>query len=178
MAESESENEMQKLNQPEAADDGDSVQTQSSMNNEDQNKEEIQKLRSLVLINIAATTIVLLLLVAFLATYLIQDGKKDEDYTCDCECLYEFPQNVNPATPAPTAAAGNIFDQTSTTDPPQEALELNITSPSTLAPTIIEGRSVFTTNEELRQAVKDAEAAGYDPSAEVFAEYGYPMGRW
>ena len=187
MSESEN-NEMQKLNVPEAPhrpDDESSVHTQDMNNDEAENnnnnnnnkdKEEMQKLRSLVLLNIAATTLVLLLLGAFLATYLIKDGQKDN--TCDCECLYEFPPGTDMTTPAPTTTS-NIFDKPgSSTDAPQEALEPNITGSSTLAPTIIPGRSVVSTNDDLRQAVKDAEAAGYDPSAEVFAEYGYPMGQW
>ena len=143
-----------------------------------QPQDEMQKLRSLVMINLAATSVVLLLLIAFLVTYLVNDNNNNKDNnTCDCECLYEFP----PPTPTPTTLE-DLFNSNTTIMESQIGGGGNSTTNTTVFPwdpdIVIDGRTFVSSSEELKQAVNDAKTALYDPAAEVFAEYGYPMGNW
>lgn len=142
---------------------------------ESTSKDEIQILRYLVLLNIAFTSIVLLLVIAFLAIFLSTGGHEKD--TCDCECLYEFPATPSPTRP-PTTTVNN--DTTWSNSSGDRDFFSNYTQASeTFDPnTVIEGRTFVATNEDLSQAVKDAEEANYNPSAEVFTQYGYPMGKW
>ena len=134
--------------------------------------DEMEKLRSLVMINLAATAVVLLLLIAFLITFVVTNNKDNDNNTCDCECLYEFPEELNKATAAPTIDE-DLFNAT--------IMDSQLGN-STVFPwdpdIVIEGRTSVATEEQLRKAVNDAKEARYDPAADVFVEYGYPMGKW
>lgn len=133
-------------------------------------QDEMEKLRSLVMINLAATAVVLLLLIAFLITFVVTNNKDNDNNTCDCECLYEFPT-------APPTIDEDLFNSNTTLMDAQLGNSTDTVFP--WDPDILfEGRTSVANEEQLRKAVNDAKEARYDPAAEVFAEFGYPMGKW
>ena len=146
------------------------------------NKDDLQILKTLLLINVAATVSVMLVLIGFGATWLATRNNTD---TCDCECLYEFPPQTPPPTFETSTAAGIPSNQSEdvlaeeTSLGPSSLPSLSPSSPPvSYPPTVIRPQSSLADSQQLSQAVQDAEEAGYDPSAPVFAEYGYPMGLW
>lgn len=142
-------------------------------------KDEFQILKTLVLINVAVTSIVLLLLLGFGVAHFVTRPDLDEAPVCDCECFYQFPAETEKDASTVIDGVSNWTDSFNSTGEEDRLVNATTNLPlETVPPTTIQPQDFLSSNEQLKQAVAAAKEASYDPSAQVFATYGYPMGSW